>query len=433
MSSPVSLTDLIQKYALSDKIRPSKDLINDIRLFHEYLPKIVRKEASPFPVKEIIPVGSTSRDTFLPGSTDLDYFVTLETDQRSLLEKFIRKITPKVAKATSALKKEYLYAENPYARLIIPFKSQIFEVDLVATVTAQNYTELREALKISGMARTPFHTKWLSPRVKGLETEIRLLKYWLKQKRIYGTFGLTGFLCELLLIKYRDFENLLQKFATGFFSNLVLNFDERTETELRKLFPDDKVIIADPCDIERNAAAGIQGFMGDKKLERLNQQAKYSLENPEELFTPLIIEPPYIIVKIKIEGYVNTAEIYTRLARYATKLRNTLKNEGYDSKDVFISSENFSIQFILDKYTQKETIVKGPPVRLIEQAENFKRKHKVIEEREERLYAIDPPKYPSAKDVIIEYLNKTKTVGTIEMREKKGEKIKPITLQEEDV
>ncbi|MFX0061155.1 MAG: nucleotidyltransferase domain-containing protein [Candidatus Hermodarchaeota archaeon] len=419
MSEPAFLRDLIQQCAVSDKINPSKELKNDIKAFHRYFPKIVREKALSFPVKEIIPVGSTSRDTFLPGSTDLDYFVTLETDQRSLLEKLTRQITPKVAKATSALKKEYLYAENPYARLVIPFKSQIFEVDLVSTVAALNYTELREALKISGMARTPFHTKWLSPRVKGLETEIRLLKYWLKQKRIYGTFGLTGFLCELLLIKYKTFENLLQKFATGFFLNLVLNFDERTEIELRKTFPDDKVIIADPCDVERNAAAGIQGFMGDKKLERLNQQAKYGLQNPEELFTPLIVEPPYINVKIKIEGYVNTAEIYTRLARYATKLRNTLKNEGYDAKDVFISPKNFSIQFILDKYTQKETIVKGPPVRLIEQAENFKKKHKVIEEREGRLYAIDPPKYPSAKDVIEEYLNKTKTIGSIETLERK--------------
>ncbi|MFX1533455.1 MAG: nucleotidyltransferase domain-containing protein [Promethearchaeota archaeon] len=419
MSEPVSLRNLIEQCASSDTINPSKELINDIKMFHDYFPKIVGEEALSFPVKEIIPVGSTSRDTFLPGSTDLDYFVTLETDQRSLLEKFTRQITPKVAKATSALKKEYLYAENPYARLIIPFKNQVFEVDLVTTVAAQNYAELREALKISGMARTPFHTKWLSPRVKGLETEIRLLKYWLKQKRIYGTFGLTGFLCELLVIKYESFENLLQKFATGFFLNLVLNFDERTEIELKRIFPDDKVIIVDPCDLERNAAAGIQGFMGDKKIERLQQQAKYVLQNPAELFTPLIVEPPYVNVKIKIEGYVNTAEIYTRLARYATKLRNTLKNEGYDSKDVFISPKNFSIQFVLDKYTQKETIVKGPPVRLIEQVENFKRKHKVIEEREGRLYAIDPPKYPTAEDVIVEYLNKTKTIGSIERRERK--------------
>ena len=70
----------------------------------------------------------------------------------------------------------------------------------------------------------------------------------------------------------------------------------------------------------------------------------------------------------------------------------------------------------------KETIVKGPPVRLTEQAENFKRKHKVIEEREGRLYAIDPPKYRSAKDVIEEYLNKTKTIGSIETRERKEKK-----------
>ncbi|MFX0094126.1 MAG: nucleotidyltransferase domain-containing protein [Candidatus Hodarchaeota archaeon] len=410
--------DVIRDFALSDKITPSQNFVTTIKEFHDYFPKIVGENAAAFPVKEVIPVGSTSRNTFLPGSTDLDYFVTLETDEKSLLESFTHKVSPKIATVTSAQKLEYLYAENPYARLIIPYKSEVFEVDLVTTVAAQNYEELKEALKISGMARTPFHTKWLSPKVKGLETEIRLLKYWLKQKRVYGTFGLTGFLCELLLIKYRTFENLLYSLNEGLFSNLVLEFDQSNDKELRKKFSNSKIIIVDPCDPERNAAAGIQGFMGDMKVRRLHQQAEYCLRNPNQMFDLLVVEPPYINVEIKIEGRVNSVELYTRLARYATKLRNTLKNEGYNLENVFIDTETSSIQLVLERYFQQETIIKGPPIRIKDAAERFRNKHKHVEDRQGWLYAVAPPKYPSASDVIAEYLKLMKTTGTIELKVK---------------
>ena len=50
------------------------------------------------PIKDIIPVGSSQRKTFLPGSRDIDIFVRFDTDQRSILEGFAQEIIPQIAK-----------------------------------------------------------------------------------------------------------------------------------------------------------------------------------------------------------------------------------------------------------------------------------------------------------------------------------------------
>ena len=188
-----------------------------------------------FPVVDIVPVGSSQRQTFLPGNRDIDIFIRLNTQDRNLLERFASQIIPALAQSLHT-SYEIKYAENPYGVILypIPNTNEYISVDVVVTIWIADQSKLPEILPISGMARTPFHMFYLQQHIIGLEEEIRLFKYWAKQKKLYRQSGFTGFISELLIIIYGSFQNLLSH--ADEISSLTYDFHGRSLTSLRKKF-----------------------------------------------------------------------------------------------------------------------------------------------------------------------------------------------------
>jgi len=180
-------------------------------------------------------VGSIAKGTFLEG-TDIDIFLVFQkgTDLKKEGLNVARKILPNGKE---------LYAQHPYLRGEI----EGVGIDLVPCFAIDNSTE-----SISAVDRTPFHTDWVISNISGLENEVRLTKQFLKAIGAYGANsaigGFSGYLVEILCIKYGGFLNLVKEISQ-WRPPIIINRIEEA--------PDSPIMICDPVDDKRNVAAGV--------------------------------------------------------------------------------------------------------------------------------------------------------------------------------
>jgi len=214
------------------------------------------------PVIDIIQVGSTARNTNLKNDYDIDIFVRFEkgTDKEILKnsilecgEKTIRKLGGKCWVE---------YAEHPY----LSAKVDKYDIDIVPCYKLEWGDKI-----ISAVDRTPLHNEFLINKLNTKDNikliqDIKLLKKFLKGLGIYGsdlkTKGFSGYLCELLVIYYGGFINVLKECQYWNLGQKIIlsdiykihNLKENYEfTEL----PNQPLIVYDPTDINRNVAAAL--------------------------------------------------------------------------------------------------------------------------------------------------------------------------------
>lgn len=330
-----------------------------------------------FPIKDIVPVGSSQRKTFLPRSRDIDIFVRFDTRDRKFLEQFAEQIIPVIAdqlKTTYEIK----YAENPYGVIHLPLENgeDIISIDLVATFWIHDEKLLQDVLKLSGMARTPFHTFFLNKKIKGLEEEVRLLKYWAKQKKLYRQSGFTGFIIELLILIYGSFQSVLENARE--ISTLIYDFNNRQEFKLRDMFKKHPIIIIDPIDENRNAAAGIHGILGDLHLKRFILLAQHSINDPESLCKEYNLNGHVFILKLKFKDDIkikNEDEHYSRFGRILGTIFRSLKLKTVDIIDAIISVKSSTISITTNTNGGDFIIKKGPPIKFKDNCDKFRKKN----------------------------------------------------------
>ena len=180
-------------------------------------------------------VGSIAKGTFLEG-TDIDIFLVFQkgTDLKKEGLSIARKILPNGKE---------LYAQHPYLR----GEREGIGIDLVPCFDIDNSTE-----SISAVDRTPYHTDWVISNISGLENEVRLTKQFLKAVGAYGANsaigGFSGYLVEILCIKYGGFLNLIKEISQW---RPPVIIDKMNEA------PESPIMICDPVDNKRNVAAGV--------------------------------------------------------------------------------------------------------------------------------------------------------------------------------
>ncbi|MGB9636494.1 MAG: CCA tRNA nucleotidyltransferase [Thermoplasmata archaeon] len=252
--------------AVLEKIRPDararEKIVSTINVLTKKLKEAIAKHKSG---AEVILVGSCARDTFMKDSKDIDLFILFpENLPREKLENEGIKLGMEV------LNGELRYAEHPYVHGYY----NGFEVDIVPCYKVKDPSK-----KLSAVDRTPFHNQYVTQHLKEEQKDqVRLLKQFLKGIGIYGAEasvqGFSGYLCELLIIKYGSFHRLLEN-ATTWRANIHMWL----EKEPVKKFPEPLVFI-DPVDINRNVASAVS-------LDSLSifiVSAKRYLENPDIKF-----------------------------------------------------------------------------------------------------------------------------------------------------
>lgn len=202
--------------------------------------------------------GSFAKGTSLKGDIDLDVFILLRKESLSnewIEENVIKQLLGSGLRKYEARMK---YASHPY----ITLRTQDFEVDVVPAYWAREVSEITTAVD-----RTPFHTRYINSRLdEGMRDEVRLLKKFMKSMGIYGAEvrveGFSGYLTELMIVKFRTFLNAVEAMSGWREGEVVVVEDDvmreyESIDELRKIFRDDALIVPDPVDPRRNAASAV--------------------------------------------------------------------------------------------------------------------------------------------------------------------------------
>ncbi len=237
--------------SILERIRPSKDEKTQMLDVSKKILSLVEDEARKIDKRIYVSIfGSASRDTWLKDEKDLDVFMLFPVVYDNAgMEKIVTKIGEKLLKNP-----QKRFAEHPYVKGYLDG----FEVEIVPCYSIDCPEELK-----SSVDRTPFHDKFVRKYITDKEDDVRLLKQFLRGIGCYGAEakveGFSGYLCELLVIKFGSFEKVMES-ASGWKRRAIISFDnvdEATETDgLLKKFSSPLIII-DPVDENRNVASAL--------------------------------------------------------------------------------------------------------------------------------------------------------------------------------
>lgn len=231
-----------------EQVNPSQDDVAKLKVFvSKVLDDInsIIKESDIDAVAEVH--GSVAHGTWVKGEQDLDIFIVLD-----------KKLDRSMFKRVLDLVKGYLdewveaYAEHPYVQAWI----DEYKIDFVPCFGI----ELNQQI-ISSTDRTPLHTKFLRNELDAsLFDEVRLLKQFIKGIGVYGaeikTGGFSGYLCELLILRYNGFTELLSE-AESWGESTVIYFNGDHDVNYLVNRYDDPLIVIDPVDRSRNVASAV--------------------------------------------------------------------------------------------------------------------------------------------------------------------------------
>lgn len=189
--------------------------------------------------------GSLAKGTILSDKWEIDVFLILD----GVSEEWVKERGESLVKdCLRPLPLTSKYAEHPYVTVDL----MGIEVEVVPAVKGG---------KRLGVARTPLHTRYVREKISerpGLADEIRLLKSFMKGIGVYGAEigGFSGYLAELLAIKYGSFEDVLRS-ALDWKPPVFISLGEVDEGAIFARYRGHPMIFVDPVDPARNAAAAV--------------------------------------------------------------------------------------------------------------------------------------------------------------------------------
>ncbi len=376
------------------KIKPTKEEAERLKRVTMKILEAAARYSEKYGYVGVTPVGSTARGTWLKGDSDIDVFLLFpKTVTREELER-------KGLAAAKAIvhdlngKSELKYAEHPYLCANI----EGYDVDLVPCYKI----ELGERI-ISAVDRSPLHNAYVLQNLDpSLRDEVRVLKQFCKGIGIYGsdlkTCGISGYLCELLIIHFGKFEDVIKNIAKlkpgaiidvsgrWFKSKAEL---KRYEAELRERFKGEPLIVIDPVDLKRNVAAALscenfakfvtkaREFLTSPSLSYffpkkrpLTRKEIELLKGRETYFLLLRFEKPAIIDDI----------LYPQLRKTLRRLATSMRIHGFEviRRYEYVSDETKQVMLIFElKYGKQPAIEKrvGPSIFVSPNREDFLRKY----------------------------------------------------------
>lgn len=194
-------------------------------------------------------VGSVAKKTWLSGKADIDIFLhfPLETPLDQLKEQGLYLGHECIKKMSG--KWEERYASHPYVTGHI----NGYNVDFVPCYRIENSKQLKSAVD-----RTILHTHYIKNHLKEDQiNDVLILKKFMEGIETYGsefkTGGFAGYICELLILKYGSFQNVLKAAASIWKQGSVIDLEDYGTGNLFS----DPLVVVDPVDKKRNVAAAL--------------------------------------------------------------------------------------------------------------------------------------------------------------------------------
>ena len=208
--------------------------------------------------------GSVAKGTHLTGA-DVDLFVAFPTDlPREDLEQRGLALGELLERGV------HMYAEHPYTR-------GFYRGIQVEIVPCYRITDASQ--RMSAVDRTPLHVDYvLGHMASGPGDQIRLLKAWSEGTGWYGAEakirGFSGYLCELLVLKYGSFRGVLEA-SVGWRRGVVIELDRPAARSF-----DEPLVLVDPVDPNRNVASAVSL----EQMAAFVHAAREYLREPKETF-----------------------------------------------------------------------------------------------------------------------------------------------------
>ncbi len=351
-----------------------KEILKEIKI---EINKEIEKRNLPV---EIILVGSIAKDTYLMNNMDIDFFLCFPTNfAKEKISENSLSIGKNILEKT-----EESYAEHPYIRGY--FKN--YYVEIVPCYKIENAKQ-----KLSAVDRTPLHTEYIVKNLKETQKkEVRLFKQFLKGINCYGAEaqiqGFSGYLCEILILYYDSFENLIKN-ASKWKKGKKISLEKNTEV-IHDF--DTPLVFIDPVDPERNVASALIY----EKFKLFKKASKEYLKKPKiKFFFPNPVEPwplekiekeiekqdaKYIGVRINKPDMIDE-NLYPQIRKAENSIKDACKRNDFKIQDskFFIDGKNKDIYIIFK--TDKEDLSKtrihqGPPLKMGKNVKDFREKWK---------------------------------------------------------
>lgn len=270
-------------------IVPSPETVASIRERADRLKSMVEDYVASHGIRaEARYAGSFSKNTFL-ADPDLDLFLLFPDD---VPPEEMKRIGLKAGE--DILHGIRMFSDHPYTRGVF----EGIEVDMVPCYRIDSTEHLKSAVD-----RTPFHTAFIRESLsdEGCD-QVRLLKKFMKGIGTYGaeqdSRGFSGYLCELLVVRFGSFRGVLQA---------ATRWKPGTTIEIRGKGPrmESALVVYDPVDNRRNVASAVHL---DTLSLFVHASREYLREPRMEFFFPREREP------------LSRAEIETMLERHGSSL-----------------------------------------------------------------------------------------------------------------
>ena len=368
-----------------EKITPKKEDYAKVEALTKALEQKITSACKQEGINAIVRVeGSVAKDTWLSDSLDIDIFMRLPT---SIPRKNLGDIGLKIAKkAAGDAKQIERFAEHPYLEIFL----EGHRVDIVPCY------DTKPGEWQSATDRTPYHTDYIKTHLgKELLGEVRLLKKFMQGTDVYGAEikvgGFSGYLCELLIMKFGSFAKTIRGFAQ-YNRRVVIDIEgvyADREKELSLLFPEPLVIV-DPVDKGRNVASAVQ----PQKLYTFIGAARAFLKKPSADFfyppKPTVLSSEELkdqlsnrgsSVVFLVIGELNAVPdvLWGQLYKSKRSLRTLLELNDYRVlKDAVWSNEKSLSVFMFELEQQVLPNVKkhlGPPLERENECEKYLSKY----------------------------------------------------------
>jgi len=372
-----------------ERITPSGEDKEKLELVAKKTLRIAKELAEKHNGKPML-VGSLTRNTWLADKKEFDVFILFPTKMsRKNLQSTGLKIGEEIINRLGGTYK-IAYAEHPY----VSGSYAGVTIDIVPCYEVKSADKLKSAVD-----RTPFHVRYIEKNLPETATgEVRLLKQFCKAQNVYGadvkTGGFSGYVCELLIINYKEFINVLNA-AVGWKAGDIIDikkfYKHDDYAKVRREFKEQPLILVDPIDEKRNTAAALSAenfyifkraasqflstpskeFFFGKKQEPITEAELVKKQTERKTdFIMLKFAPPDVVPDI----------LWPQLRRTADRLESILRENEFIvlRKDVYTNEKNVAAILLEMEVSKLPNVQKriGPKIFDVDDAKSFLDKYK---------------------------------------------------------
>ncbi|MCK4521897.1 MAG: CCA tRNA nucleotidyltransferase [Nanoarchaeota archaeon] len=393
---------------VTKEIKPSKGEEKEIKVIvNSFLVKLNKRLKN---CKAVLG-GSGIKGTWLKDSTDFDIYIVFD------YKKFKHKSDVLSDILEKNIKKHYRIARLHGSRDYFQIKNKGFTFELIPIL---NIKKAEQAVNITDVSL--LHAEFVKKN-KRYCNDIRLMKQFCRANKIYGAEsyikGFSGYMCEVLTIYYRGFLHLV-KAVSKWKDKEIIDIKKYYKArdvlvEMNKSKTYSPLILIDPADKERNAAAGLSF---EKYTLFITACKKFLAKPSREFFKVKKFSKEDLIKKNKSREVV-VAEVKPLKGKedvVGAKMLKALEminakaiKEGFKILDKGLEwdKENNAYLYIIadKKHLGNFKILEGPPLKIRLHACAFKKQHKTTFIKKGKLFAKEKRRFIRAKDFIRNLFN----------------------------